>query len=65
MGSEDTKHYQKTQSRTASKRSTGNVAIQSIKYLIMNPLDVNYNIRQETYATGDNSTIHAELQYSN
>ena len=57
----DNKNYQKTQSRTASKRSTGNVAIQSIKYLIMNPLDVNYNITQEYTSAG---TTHAQQSYS-
>lgn len=55
----DTKNYQKTQSRTVSKRSTGNVAIQSIKYLVMNPLAVNYIMKQDVQASGDNSTIHA------
>lgn len=57
----DTKNYQKTQSRTATKQRTGNVAIQSIKYLVMNPLAVNYNIKQEVHSTG---TTHAELSYS-
>ena len=57
----DNKNYQKTQSRTASKRSTGNVAIQSIKYLVMNPLAVNYILRQESTSTGTN---HAEQSYN-
>ena len=57
----DNKNYQKTQSRTASKRSSGNVAIQSVKYLVMNPLAVNYKMRQEVHGTG---TTHAELSYS-
>lgn len=57
----DTKNYQKTGSRSASKRSTGNVAIQLIKYLIMNPLDVNYIINQESHSTG---TTNAEQSYS-
>ena len=57
----DTKNYQKVQSRTASKWSTGNVAIQSIKYLVMNPLAVNYIMKQDVHGTG---TTHAELSYS-
>ena len=57
----DNKNYQKTQSRTASKRSTGNVAIQSIKYLVTDPLAVNYILRQESTSTGTN---HAEQSYN-
>ena len=56
----DNKNYQKTQSRTASKRSTGNVAIQSIKYLVTDPLAVNYILRQEYTSTG---TTHAQQSY--
>ena len=57
----DTKNYQKTQSRTASKQRTGNVAVQSIKYLVTDPLAVNYILRQ-TF-TGDGE-VHAIQQYS-
>ena len=57
----DSKNYQKTQSRSASKRSTGNVAIQSIKYLVTDPLAVNYILKQEYTSTG---TTHAEQSYN-
>ena len=57
----DNKNYQKTQSRTTSKRSTGNVAIQSIKYLVMNPLAVNYIIKQSFTADGE---VNANQSYS-
>lgn len=57
----DNKNYQKTQSRSTSRSKTGNVAIQSVKYLIMNPLDVNYILRQEYTSTG---TTHAEQSYN-
>ena len=49
----DTKNYQKTQSRTATKQRTGDVTVQSIKYLIMNPLDVNYILKQESHSIQD------------
>lgn len=57
----DTKQYQKTSSRSASKQSSGNVAIQSVKYLILNPLAVNYNLMQEYTTTG---STHAQQSYS-
>ena len=58
---DNTKNYQKTSSRSASRQSTGNVAVQSIKYLVINPLSVNYILRQ-TF-TGDGE-VHAIQQYS-
>lgn len=47
------KNYQKTQSRTVNKQRIGNVTVQSIKYLIMNPLDVNYILKQESHSIQD------------
>ena len=58
----DNKNYQKTESRTATKKNTRTVSVQSIKYLVKNPLAVNYQIKQEVHGTGD---IHAKLQHSN
>lgn len=60
MASSETK-YQKTNSRSSSKQRKRNVAIQSIKYLVMNPLEVNYNIKQQIDSTGK---MHAELSYN-
>ena len=59
----DNKNYQKTQSRTASKASSKqiNIARQTIKYLVTDPLAVNYILRQESTSTGTN---HAEQSYN-
>ena len=48
----DNKNYQKTQSRTANSQSTKqiNISKQTIKYLITNPLEVNYKYHQEMYS---------------
>ena len=62
----NTKNYQKTSSRSSSKttKTTSSIS-QSIKYLVMNPLAVNYNIKQEVQASGDNTTIYATQQDTN
>ena len=62
----DSKNYQKTQSRTISnqKSTQKTISEQTVKYLVMNPLAVNYIIKQETQTVGDNTTIHAKLQYN-
>ena len=63
----DTKNYQKTSSRSASSHDTEQrtVSQQTIRYLITNPLAVNYIMHQEIYANGDNTTIHATQSISN
>lgn len=58
---QNTKNYQKTQSRSMSKKNTGNVAIQSIKYLVTDPLAVNYILRQSFTTDGE---VNAIQQYS-
>lgn len=57
----DSKNYQKTGSRTATKQRTGNVAIQSIKYLVTDPLAVNYILKQSFTADGE---VNANQSYS-
>lgn len=61
-GNKDTKNYQKTQSRTASKtkKTIGSIN-QSIKYLVINPLAVNYKISQSFTADGE---VNAKQSYS-
>ena len=58
----DTKNYQKTSSRSSSKttKTTGSIN-QSIKYLVMNPLAVNYKLSQSFTANGE---VNAKQSYS-
>lgn len=63
----DSKNYQKMQSRSASSHDTEQrtVSQQTIRYLVMNPLAVNYVLKQDIQATGDNRTIHARQSITN
>lgn len=63
----ETRHYQKTQSRSSSNHSTEQRTIseQTIRYLVMNPLAVNYKLEQDIDAHGKDVTVYAKQSYSN
>ena len=63
----DNKNYQKTQSRSSSSHNTEQRTIsqQTIRYLVMNPLAVNYILKQEIDAPGKDVTVYAKQSYSN
>lgn len=52
------------ESRSATKKTTKQVIIQDIKYLVMNPLAVNYVLKQ-TINSPNKGTIYAAQSISN
>lgn len=67
MASSSNNNYRRTQLRSSTRTTTTRTTTsqQTIRYLVMNPLAINYIIKQDVQASGDNTTIHAEQQYTN